>query len=109
MVSVVVIDNRQMRRLNRTYLGHDYPTDVIAFPLEEGKRIEGEIYVNADRARIQARRYRVSFNEEVARLVIHGTLHLAGYDDTTRRASAVMKEAEDRELGQWFDSQKGRK
>jgi probable rRNA maturation factor len=101
-ISVICIDSRRCRRLNRTFLGHDYPTDVITFPLEEGLNLEGEIYVNLDKARQQAKEYRVRFTHELARLVIHGALHLAGYDDTTTGESHIMRNLEERHLGHWF-------
>lgn len=101
-VSVVFIDSRHCRNLNRQYLHHDYSTDVISFPLPDVSRLEGEVYVNLDRARQQARSYRVSFSNEVARLVIHGALHLAGYEDEGRAARRKMRHRENRYLKHWF-------
>jgi probable rRNA maturation factor len=69
--------------------------------------IEGEVYVNLDRARSQARTYTVSFGDEVRRLLIHGTLHLLGYSDATARGKARMKEREDFFLTH-LSSKKGR-
>jgi probable rRNA maturation factor len=94
-ISVIGVNNRRCRRLNRTFLGHDYVTDVISFPLEDAPRLEGEIYINLDRARVQAGEYRVSTRHELARLAIHGTLHLTGYDDRTRADAARMHARED--------------
>jgi len=89
-VSVVFVDSRTIRRINRRFLSHDVVTDVIAFPLEPPPRLEGEIYVNLDRARQQARERGLPVANEVARLVVHGTLHLTGYDDARPRAAARM-------------------
>jgi rRNA maturation RNase YbeY len=97
-VSVVCISDGVSRRLNRRYLRHDYATDVLCFPLGEGRIIEGEIYVNLDRARVQARRYAVSRVHELARLVVHGTLHLLGYDDRVTVQQQRMRRQEDRYL-----------
>jgi probable rRNA maturation factor len=96
-VSVVFVGSRFIRRINRRYLQHDYVTDVIAFPLGEGKgtALEGEMYVNLDQARSQARDYRVPFAEEIRRLLIHGTLHLLGYTDSTSRKKEQMTQRED--------------
>ena len=101
-VSVVFVDSRHSRTMNRWYLRHDYSTDVLSFTLERAPLLEGEIYVNLDRARRQAREYGVSMNNEVARLVIHGTLHLVGFDDSTARKARRMKAEEDRQLRYWF-------
>lgn len=96
-VSVVFVGSRYIRRINRRFLLHDYITDVIAFPLGEGNGapVEGEIYVNLDRAKTQARDYGVTFTEEARRLVIHGTLHLLGYADSSPRRKARMTQRED--------------
>lgn len=96
-VDVVFIDRHYCRRINRRFLGHDTSTDVISFPLE-ADRLEGEVYINLDRARRQAREYGVSAANEIARLVIHGTLHLAGYDDMTERTARAMRRKEDAAL-----------
>jgi len=98
-VGVVFIGSRRCRRLNREWLGHDYVTDVISFPLGERGRVEGEVYVNLDRAAVQARAYGVSVKDEIARLVAHGVLHLAGYDDRRPADARKMRAAEDRVLG----------
>lgn len=101
-ISVVLVGTRFIRRINRKFLGHDVATDVISFPLESGKDLEGEVYVNLDRARQQCRLFHMSFRSEVARLVIHGTLHLLGYDDKTDRLARLMKGKEDRYVAYWF-------
>lgn len=80
-VSVVFIDSRRSRALNRRYLGHDWVTDVISFPLAPGPAIDGEVYVNLDRARTQADQLGLPYGNEVLRLIVHGVLHLLGYDD----------------------------
>jgi probable rRNA maturation factor len=100
-IGIVCLNNRQCRRLNRKHLGHDYATDVISFPLEEAP-LEGEVYLNLDRARQQARDFGVSPHHELARLVIHGTLHLTGFDDRTPARAARMHAREDRYLARLF-------
>lgn len=102
-ISVVFVDSKCCRRMNRLYLKHDFVTDVISFPLEHGRVLEGEVYVNLDRARSQANEFGVSVANEVARLVIHGTLHLVGYDDTAVRKMNLMKAEEERQMRSWFN------
>ncbi len=89
-----------MKKLNGTYLRRWTATDVLTFPLHEkgAKTITGEIYVNLDQARRQARIYGVTIKAECARLVIHGALHLIGYDDATPRQKKRMTALEDRYL-----------
>jgi len=98
LLNIVFINDRKSQHLNRMFLAHDYATDVLAFRLDEGSVLEGEVYVNLDRARIQAREYRVSFKNEVMRLVIHGLLHLIGYRDTTERSELRMRRKQEEYL-----------
>jgi len=90
VVSLVFVDDSFIRELKEKYFGIRRATDVIAFPLEDefasgegGDDLIGEIYVSTDRALDQAAENNVPLGEEVARLVVHGLLHLFGYDDRT--------------------------
>lgn len=94
-VTVVLHDSHSSRRLHARWLRRDRATDVISFLLEGGARLEGEVYVNLDRARTQARTYGVRFREELARLVIHGALHLTGMRDATPAQRRRMRARED--------------
>lgn len=95
-IGIVFVDERKIKDLHKKYLQRDYITDVISFRLDEEEgRVEGEVYVCIDQAKRQAREYGVSFRQEVSRLVIHGILHLLGYDDSTREQRSVMKKKED--------------
>lgn len=97
-VSVVFTNDLYMKRIHGRYLGDRSTTDVMAFPLSDGLGVDGEVYVNLDQARRQAGEYRVPVAEEVRRLVIHGTLHLLGYRDSTPRLKAAMRRKEDQYL-----------
>lgn len=98
-VSVVFTNDRHMRRMNKTFLGHDFVTDVIAFPLQDAMDVDAEVYVNLDQAARQARQEEVTFGEEVRRLLIHGTLHLLGYRDSAKTERQRMRQLEDQYLG----------
>lgn len=97
-LSVVFTNDRHMKRIHGKYLGDSSTTDVMAFPLSDGMGVDGELYVNLDQARRQAREYRVPVAEEVRRLLIHGTLHLLGYRDSSPRLKAAMRRKEDQLL-----------
>lgn len=97
-ISVVFGDNRIIRSINRKFFDQNYNTDVISFPLGEDAWPNGEIYVSLDMAKRQAKEFEVSFTQETRRLLIHGTLHLLGYDDRTRRGRAEMAKLEDHYL-----------
>jgi len=96
-VTVVLVSDAELLRMNREFLQHDYFTDVITFPIES-EPLEGEIYISLDRARDQAAQYGVGVYDEVCRLAIHGALHLAGHDDATPEERAAMSTLEDRYL-----------
>jgi probable rRNA maturation factor len=77
-LSVAVVDDAAIHEMNRRFLDHDWPTDVIAFPLSEG---EGEVVVSAERALLEAREREVEPVAELLLYVVHGILHLTGHDD----------------------------
>lgn len=97
-VNVIYMDDPDIHQMNQEYLNHDYPTDVITFPLNETP-LEGEIYIGAETAVKQAEEYKVSLTNELLRLVIHGTLHLCGYDDATDEERHDMHLLENKYLG----------
>lgn len=98
-VSVAVVDDPMIHALNRQYLDHDYPTDVLSFPLgDDAAHIDGEIVVSADTAMSQATEYGWPAADELLLYVIHGALHLVGYDDKSDEAAQAMREAERRVL-----------
>ena len=91
-ISVAIVDDPTIRTLNHRYLGHDEPTDVLAFLLDRrDNRLEGEIVASADTARRVAARYQLSPADELLLYVIHGALHLAGWRDDTQRRRAAMQ------------------
>lgn len=95
-----------MASLHERYLGDPHPTDVMAFDLRddpEDAEIEGEVVVSVDAAREQAKRLGLELGQELLRYVIHGTLHLTGYDDGTPAARRRMRRAEDRVLAEVND------
>jgi probable rRNA maturation factor len=100
MLSIALVSTRRIRALNRKHLGRSGPTDVIAFGFSRvGKRgpVVGDVYIAPDVARASARENGISVREELARLVVHGTLHVVGYDhpeDDTRTSSAMWRRQE---------------
>lgn len=98
-VSVTLLNNTRIRSMNRKYLEHDQVTDVISFPLyEQGEQVVGDVYIGYEQAQDQAADAGVDLDEELARLSIHGTLHVLGYDhpedgDRTRSEMWQLQEA----------------
>jgi len=116
VLSITLVDNASIHELNRIHLGHDYPTDVISFPLEhsgdaeltaaaisdpeasprpaENAHIEGEIIASVEMARTIAAELDGEVGEELKLYVVHGMLHICGYDDQTDQQKSVMRSRE---------------
>ena len=93
-ISIAIVTDERMHELNRQYLQHDYPTDVLSFVLEhddDAKSLDGEIIVSSDYAAREAARYGWTADDELLLYIIHGCLHLVGHDDTTPAAKQAMR------------------
>jgi probable rRNA maturation factor len=99
-VAVVLADDAKLRDLNRRWRGLDRATDVLSFGYDEGgdDAVDGDVVVSLERVREQARRFRVTPGRELARVVVHGTLHLAGLDHQAAAERRRMRAREDRVL-----------
>lgn len=96
-ISVAVVDDETIHGINREFLNHDYPTDVLSFPLERNLDqgiLKGEILVSIETAAENAAEYQWSTDDELLLYVIHGSLHLIGYDDHNEADRLSMREAE---------------
>ena len=94
-LTVVLADDGALQRLNRDYLGHNHPTDVLSFPsnetdLETGARYFGDIAISLPRARAQAEAWGHPVTAEMQLLVVHGVLHLLGHDHAKAKGKARM-------------------
>jgi probable rRNA maturation factor len=94
-VSVAVVDDATIQALNRQYLAHDDATDVLSFVLErDARRLDGEVIVSSETAVRSAPRFGWSAEDELLLYVIHGTLHLVGYNDGSPEERDVMRQQE---------------
>lgn len=95
-ISLVFVDNPTIHRLNKRYLDHDEPTDVLTFPYSsaDAKKLEGELIVGVEIAREQAEERGHDVQAELALYVIHGLLHLCGFDDKADADEKAMRERE---------------
>ena len=101
-ISVAVVDDATIRRLHREYLDVDEPTDVMSFVLDrDASRLEGEVIASAETARRRAPQYDWPAEDELLLYVIHGMLHLVGYDDTTAPQRSEMRRQEQAHLGRF--------
>lgn len=90
------VDNPTLHRMNREFLNHDYETDIITFDMsDEDGTLAGDIYISVDQARLNAAEYGNSPEQELKLLIIHGILHLLGYDDISEQDRAEMQREQD--------------
>jgi len=101
-ISVALLNDAAMAQLNRDFLGHNGPTDVLSFDLRDAKdgqtAIDGEIVMSVETAVKQARKRGHTVEAELALYAVHGTLHLLGYDDRRKADAVRMHAAEDEVL-----------
>jgi len=100
-LSLVLIGNSEMRKLNAKYRRKDYPTDVLSFPMEDGgtpaTRLLGDVIISVEKAREQAKQRGRTPDQELATLLIHGIVHLLGYDhERSAKDARAMKRLEDK-------------
>jgi probable rRNA maturation factor len=95
-ISLAFVNNPTIHRLNKRYLDHDEPTDVLSFPLSEpnAKKLAGELVIGAEVALAQATEHGHDVQAELALYVIHGLLHLCGHDDHETADAARMRDQE---------------
>ncbi len=90
-ISVALVDDAEIQRLNREFLDHDYPTDVISFTYRPAPDLEGELIVGAERAYRVAGEMEHGWKSELLWYIVHGTLHLLGYEDGTEADRRAMR------------------
>ena len=100
-ISIILTNDKKLLQLQNQYFQKDLLTDVITFNLEEdGDPIDGEIYISLNRVTENAREFKQDTDRELKRVIIHGCLHLLGYDDQTPEGKKTMNRMEDHYLSQ---------
>ncbi len=87
-------DDQELLAINKKHLKHNYFTDVITFGELEGDKISGNIAISVDRVLDNSKTYDVSFDEELKRVMVHGLLHIIGYNDKTKKEKLTMSQKE---------------
>lgn len=94
-ISIIYCSDDYLLEINKQYLSHDYYTDVITFNYCEGDLISGDIFISVDTIKANAQEYGASFDNELCRVMVHGILHLIGYDDDCESNQLIMRQKED--------------
>ena len=98
-LNIIVTNDEFLRQLKKEFFDVDVYTDVISFNLEnKGEPIDGEIYISLERVKENAIEFGISSNSELKRIIIHGVLHLIGYDDKTKEEKMIMTDLENKFL-----------
>ncbi len=97
-INVIFTSNEYLLSINQEYLNHNYFTDVITFDYNEEYLISGDIFVSVEQVKINSKDYDRSFENELSRVVIHGVLHLLGFNDSTQDEISTMRGEEEKAL-----------
>lgn len=99
-VNIIFCSDNYILDINQRYLQHDYFTDIITFDYCEGKTLSGDLFISVDTVRENAIFYGTEFDDELNRVIVHGLLHLIGYDDHSEEDQKTMRSKEDYYLAQ---------
>lgn len=93
-ISIIFCSDNYVLDINQKYLQHDYFTDIITFDYCEGDRLSGDLFISVDSVRENSVEFGAEFKDELNRVIIHGLLHLVGYDDHTEKDIKLMRSKE---------------
>ncbi|MDP3437055.1 MAG: rRNA maturation RNase YbeY [Bacteroidales bacterium] len=97
-INIIFCNDDFLLKLNNQYLKHNHYTDVITFDSSDNKRINGDVFISIDSVNYNSKEYKCEFIDELHRVIIHGVLHLMGYNDSNDCQRAQMREREDEAL-----------
>ena len=93
-ISIIFCSDNYILDVNQTYLQHDYFTDIITFDYCEGDKLSGDLFISVDSVMENSVEYGTEFKDELNRVIVHGILHLIGYDDHNKKDIEVMRKKE---------------
>jgi probable rRNA maturation factor len=95
-INFIICNDEYLFKMNKKYLKQKMLTDILTFPMaEEGNTVSADIYISIDRVRDNSKKFKVQVKKELARVMIHGILHLMGYDDHEEEGKKKMRDKED--------------
>lgn len=103
-ISYIFCSDDYLLDINKRYLNHDFYTDIITFPYQQGEVLESDIFISTDRVKENARLFNIPFEEELRRVMVHGVLHLMGYDDHAEDKEREMRQKEEYYIQQFLNN-----
>lgn len=94
-IVIALCSDSYILETNKEFLQHDYFTDIITFDYSEGEKLSGDLLISVDTVRSNATEYKVDFENELLRVVIHRVMHLCGYKDKSEEQAKIMRQKED--------------
>ncbi len=95
-INIIFCSSEYLRNMNVRFLQHDYCTDVITFPYDDERhRVSGDVFIDINTVNDNALYYKVTFYNELLRVMVHGVLHLLGYNDESEEEKVIMRSKED--------------
>ena len=93
-INIIFCTEEEILRINKLYLNHDYYTDIITFDYTENDRISGDLFISLNTVKSNSIKFLTNYKEELLRVIIHGILHLVGFNDNTTLSRIKMKKKE---------------
>lgn len=97
-INYIFCDDDYLLEINQQYLDHDTLTDIISFDYSIGNELHGDIFISIERVRENAMDFKVSFEDELKRVMVHGILHYCGYKDKSEKDEQLMREMEEEKM-----------
>ncbi len=97
-INYIFCDDNYLLEINQQYLDHDTLTDIISFDYSVGNEINGDVFVSVERVKENASDFKVTFHEEIQRVLVHGILHYCGYKDKTESDERIMRSKEEEKM-----------
>ena len=101
-LSIIFCNDKYLLDINKKHLNHDYYTDIITFNYNVEKKLNGDLFISVDRVKDNASAFNENFNMELFRVIIHGILHLCGFNDKTTKEQKEMRQKENHYLSLIF-------
>ena len=97
-ITYIFCSDEEILRINQSYLNHDYYTDIITFDYSESDKLSGDLFISLETVKTNSEKFKTNYIKELHRVMIHGILHLCGYEDNTPEKKKIIRSKEDESL-----------